>query len=309
MGLKYKDLVSAADLTKAEVDLILKEADIMLSHLKAKKPLKVLDGKILATLFFEPSTRTRLSFESAMHRLGGSVIGFSGTEGTSVTKGETLSDTVKNVEKYADAIAMRNPVEGSARLVADTVKIPVINGGDGSNQHPTQALLDMFTIKKERGAGKLRVALCGDLKYGRTVHSLLYLLGMYGMEVTLVSPKSLRMPEWIIDDVFSKYGLKPAVSESLQDVVPWADVLYVTRIQRERFPDPNEYSKVAGSYFIDQKVLEGAKKGMVILHPLPRVDEIRPEVDGTPYAKYFEQSYYGIAVRMAVLKIMLGGRK
>lgn len=309
MGLKCKDLVSAADLSKAEVDLILREADVMLSHLKAKKPLRIMEGKILATLFFEPSTRTRLSFESAMHRLGGSVIGFSGTEGTSVTKGETISDTVRNVEKYADCIAMRNPVEGSARLVADTVKIPVINGGDGSNQHPTQALLDLLTMRKEKGTGKLRVALCGDLKYGRTVHSLMYLLGMYGMEVMLVSPKSLKMPEWITGDVSSRYGLKAQTGETLQEAVSWADVLYVTRIQRERFPDPNEYEKVAGSYFVDQELLKKAKKDMVILHPLPRVDEIRPEVDGTPYAKYFDQSFYGIAVRMAVLKLMIGGGK
>jgi aspartate carbamoyltransferase catalytic subunit len=212
------------------------------------------------------------------------------------------------VEKYADAIVMRNPTEGSARLAADTVGIPVINGGDGSNQHPTQALLDLFTIKQEKDLRNANVALCGDLKYGRTVHSLIYLLSMYGLKVRLVAPKALRMPQWVLDDVKERFGYVPESSESLEDVIEWADVLYVTRIQRERFPDQNEYEKVAGTYFVDKELLKRAKKDMVILHPLPRVDEIRPEVDGTPYAKYFEQSFYGIAVRMALLKLLLGGK-
>ncbi len=307
MGLKSKNLISAADMTKADVEVILREADLMLSKLKTKKSLGIMKGRILATLFFEPSTRTRLSFESAMHRLGGSVIGFSGNEGTSAKKGETLRDTAKNIENYADIIAMRNPLEGSAKLVADAVRIPVINGGDGANQHPTQALLDMFTIKKEKGLGKLKVALCGDLKYGRTVHSLIYFLSMYGMEIALVSPKSLRMPKWIIDDVSEKYNARIKACESMDDVVGWADVLYVTRIQQERFTDPNEYEKVAGSYFVDNNMLKSAKKDMVLLHPLPRVDEIRQEVDDTPHAKYFDQSFYGICVRMAVIKLLLGG--
>ncbi len=309
MSLKSKDVISAADLTKTEVNEILKESDIMLRYLKKKDVPHLLKGKILATLFFEPSTRTRLSFESAMCRLGGSVIGFSGTEGTSVTKGETLQDSVRNIENYADCIAMRNHVEGSARLAAETVKIPVINGGDGANQHPTQALLDLFTIKEERGTLKnLKIALCGDLKYGRTVHSLMYLIPMFGMEISLVSPKSLGMPEYIIDDVDKRFGVRPKTYETIEDVISWADVLYVTRIQRERFPDPNEYERIAGSYFIDKKMLEKAKKGMMILHPLPRVDEIRHEVDDTPYAKYFEQSFYGISVRMAILNMLMGGK-
>lgn len=309
MGLKSKDVISAADLTKAEVEEILKEADVMLGYLKKKKSPDLLKGKILATLFFEPSTRTRLSFQSAMQRLGGSVIGFSGTESTSVKKGETLQDTVRNIENYADCIAMRNPVEGSARLVAETVKIPVINGGDGANQHPSQALLDLFTIKQERGTLKnLKVALCGDLKYGRTVHSLMYLMPMFSMDISLVSPKPLRMQEYIVDDVEKRFGIRPKTYKSMEDVISWVDVLYVTRIQRERFPDPNEYEKVAGSYFIDKKMLEKAKDDMMILHPLPRVDEIRPEVDDTPYAKYFEQSFYGISVRMALLNMLMGGK-
>jgi len=308
MGLKSKDVISAADLTKAEVEGILKEADVMLGYLRKKKAPDLLKGKILATLFFEPSTRTMLSFQSAMQRLGGSVIGFSGTESTSVKKGETLQDTVRNIENYADCIAMRNSVEGSARLVAETVKIPVINGGDGANQHPSQALLDLFTIKQERGLKKLKVALCGDLKYGRTVHSLMYLMPMFGMDISLVSPKPLRMQEYIVGDVGKRFGIRPKTYKSLEDVISWADVLYVTRIQRERFPDPNEYEKVAGSYFIDKKMLEKAKDDMIILHPLPRVDEIRPEVDDTPHAKYFEQSFYGISVRMALLNMLMGGK-
>ncbi len=309
MSLKAKDLISAADLTKAEVDEILKESDVMLSYLTKRKSPDILKGKILATLFFEPSTRTRLSFESAMCRLGGSVIGFSGNKGTSLSKGETLKDTIKNVEKYADIIAMRNPVEGSSRLAANAAKIPVINGGDGANQHPTQALLDIFTIKQEKGLKKLNVALCGDLKYGRTVHSLIYLLSMYGMEVALVSPKSLRMPEWILEDVKGRYGTNPKMYESMQDVADWADVLYVTRIQRERFPDQNEYEKVSGSYCVDNDLLRKAKKGMIVLHPLPRVDEIDDEIDCKPCAKYFDQAFYGIAVRMALLKMLMGGKR
>jgi aspartate carbamoyltransferase catalytic subunit len=310
MGLKSKDVISAADLTKAEVELILREADFMLDCVKHGKQLSLQKGKILATLFFEPSTRTRLSFESAMQRLGGTVIGFSGTEGTSVTKGETLQDTAKNIENYADCIAMRNPLEGSSRLVAETVRIPVINGGDGANQHPTQALLDLFTMKKEKGKLKgLRVALCGDLKYGRTVHSLMYLLPMFGMEIALVSPKALRMPEYIVEDAEQRFGTKVKTYDSLEDAVPWADVLYVTRIQRERFPDPNEYERVAGSYFVDNKLLENARPGMMILHPLPRVDEIKPEVDDTPYAKYFGQTFYGVIIRMALINLIMGGKR
>ncbi len=308
MALKSKDVISAADLTKAEVEEILREADFMLDSVKKGRKLELQKGRILATLFFEPSTRTRLSFESAMSRLGGSVIGFSGTEGTSVTKGETLQDTVKNIENYADCIAMRNPIEGSSRLVAETVGIPVINGGDGANQHPTQALLDLFTMKKEKGRlNGLKVALCGDLKYGRTVHSLMYLLPMFGIELALVSPKALGMPDYILEDARKRFGIRPKTYRSLEDVVSWADVLYVTRIQRERFPDPNEYEKVAGSYFVDKKLLEKAKKDMMILHPLPRVGEIKPEVDETPYAKYFEQTFYGVIIRMALINLVMGG--
>ncbi|MCD6496665.1 MAG: aspartate carbamoyltransferase [Candidatus Aenigmarchaeota archaeon] len=307
MKLRSKDLISAADLEKREVKAILEEAEHMLGTVRKGRQLKMLKGKILATLFFEPSTRTRLSFESAMTRLGGSVIGFSGTEGTSVRKGETLQDTVRNVENYADGIAMRHPLEGSARLAAQSVKIPVINGGDGANQHPTQALLDLFTIKQEKDLRNTRVALCGDLKYGRTVHSLMYLLPMFGTEISIVSPEVLGMPEHIMDEVEGRYGTRPEKQASLKEAVKWADVLYVTRIQRERFPDPNEYERVAGSYVVDSRLLSGAKKDMVILHPLPRVDEIKPEVDSTPYAKYFDQTFYGVVVRMALLNMLMGG--
>jgi len=310
MHLKSKDIISAADLSKPEVELILERSEMMLENLRKGRPSDALRGKILATLFFEPSTRTRLSFESAMNRLGGSVLGFSGTEGTSVTKGETLRDTAKNIENYCDCIAMRNPVEGSARLVADSVDVPVINGGDGANQHPTQALLDLVTIDAEKGIGKnLKVALCGDLKYGRTAHSLIYFLAMFGIEVCYVSPEQLTMPGWISEDIEKRYGSKPGHHSSLEDVISWADILYVTRIQRERFADPNEYNKVAGSYSVDRRLLEKAKNDMMILHPLPRVDEIKPEVDDTPYARYFEQSFYGVSLRMALLQLLMGGKK
>lgn len=306
MGIKSKDIISAVDLTREDVEEILSQAEVMLGHLERKKRLNKLQGKILATLFFEPSTRTRLSFESAMTRLGGSVIGFSGTEGTSVQKGETLTDTVKNIEKYCDCIVMRNPYEGSARLVSQAVDVPVINGGDGSNQHPTQALLDLLTIKVEKGLKKRKVALCGDLKYGRTVHSLIYLLPMFGIDVSLVSPKALSMPVWIMEDIEEKYGISPEIYESMDDVISWVDVLYVTRIQKERFPDPNEYERVAGSYSVDNRLLKKAKHDMMILHPLPRVNEIKPEVDDTPYARYFKQSFYGVSLRMALLDLLMG---
>jgi aspartate carbamoyltransferase catalytic subunit len=306
MSLKGKSIISCRDLDKKDVDAILSLADNLFESLKKGRPLKTLEGKVLATLFFEPSTRTRLSFATAMERLGGSVIGFSSAEGTSVKKGETLIDTVRTVEQYADAIVMRHPMEGSARLAANSVNIPVINGGDGANQHPTQALLDLFTMKRERGLKNLKVALCGDLKYGRTVHSLLHLLSMYGLEAVLVSPEQLMMPEYIVESIENRFGLKPEAYHAIDDVIKWVDVLYITRIQKERFPDPNEYEKIAGSYYIDGKMLGNAKKNMIVMHPLPRVDEIRTDVDSTPHAKYFEQAQSGVAVRMALLSLIFG---
>lgn len=309
MSLKGKDIISCRDFAKKDVETVLSVADRMHESLKKGRKLRELEGKVLATLFFEPSTRTRLSFATAMERLGGSVVGFSSAEGTSAKKGETMVDTVRTVEQYADVMVMRHPMEGSARLAADSVDIPILNGGDGANQHPTQALLDLFTIKRYKGLKGIKVALCGDLKYGRTVHSLLYLLSMYGVETVLVSPEELKMPDHMVKSTEEQFGVKLKAYRSFEDVIRFVDVLYITRIQKERFPDPNEYERIAGSYYIDSSLLKKAKKDMIVMHPLPRVDEIRTDVDPTPHARYFEQAQSGVAVRMALLSLVMGGGK
>ena len=272
------------------------------------KGSEMLRGKILATLFFEASTRTRLSFESAMHRLGGSTIGFAEAEIASVKKGENLADTIRTVENYADIIALRHPLEGAARLAAEFSTVPIINGGSGAEEHPTQALLDMYTMVKEKGKIEgLKIAFVGDLRYGRTVHSLAYALSLYNIELYLVSPETLKMRR----EVFQTIKERIPVTErtNLEKIIPLVDVLYVTRIQKERFPDAAEYAKVKGSYRIDLPALSEAKRDLIILHPLPRVDEIAPEVDNTSYARYFQQVRNGIVVRMALLALILGAVK
>ena len=298
-----RDIISIEDFSREEIDYILDESTKM--EQVASKSSDLLAGKILATLFFEPSTRTRLSFEAAMLKLGGSTIGFAEIESASVKKGENLADTIRTVENYADVIALRHPLDGAAKLAAEYSKVPIINGGSGSEEHPTQALLDLHTIKKEKGKiDKLKIAMVGDLRYGRTVHSLAYALSMYDVELHLVSPDSLRMRREVLRSVQNKITV--VETSSLEKTVPLVDVLYVTRIQRERFPDPAEYAKVRGVYKIDLKTLSSAKKDMIILHPLPRLDEISPEVDSTPQARYFQQVRSGIAVRMALLALVLG---
>jgi aspartate carbamoyltransferase catalytic subunit len=268
----------------------------------------MLRGKILATLFFEPSTRTRLSFEAAMHKLGGSTIGFAEAEIASVKKGENLADTVRTVENYSDVIALRHPLEGAARLAAEFARIPILNGGSGAEEHPTQALLDLYTIAKERGnLDKLKIAFVGDLRYGRTVHSLAYALSLYNIELHLVSPETLKMRREVLQTI--KERISVSETTNLEKIIPTVDVLYVTRIQKERFPDPAEYVKVKGFYRIDLKTLSNAKKDLIILHPLPRVDEIAAEVDSTPYARYFQQVWNGIVVRMTLLALILGAAK
>jgi len=306
MKLKRKDIITTVDLIKEDVDKILNRSEVMMGYLKRGVVPELLKGNILATLFFEPSTRTRLSFTSAMQRLGGSVLGFSTEEETSVKKGESLEDTVRMADSYSDIIVIRHPEVGSGKRAADVAKNPVISAGDGPNHHPTQGLMDLFTIKKEKGLEKVSVALCGDLKYGRTVHSLIYLLGMYGPEINLVSPDSLRMPDKIVKDVKKTYGCEIKEFRTLQDVVSDVDVLYVTRIQKERFLNISEYGKLEGSYRVDKKLLEKAKKGLIVMHPLPRVSEISTEVDSTPFAKYFDHAAYGVPVRMALLSLLLG---
>ena len=306
MKFEGRDIISIRDFSREEIDYILKVARAM--EPLAQKGSDMLRGKILATLFFEPSTRTRLSFEAAMHKLGGSTIGFAEAEIASVRKGENLADTVRTVENYADVIAIRHPLEGAARLAAEFAKVPIINGGSGAEEHPTQALLDLYTIMKEKGKiDGLKIALVGDLRYGRTVHSLAYALSYYNVELYLVSPETLRMRREVLEEIREKI---PVTEESdIKKVVPLLDVLYVTRIQKERFPDPAEYIKVKGSYKIDLETLSMAKKDLIVMHPLPRVDEIAAEVDGTTHARYFQQVWNGIVTRMALLALILGAVK
>lgn len=301
-----RDIISIKDFSREEIDYILKIAQAM--EPIAAKGSDMLKGKILATLFFEPSTRTRLSFEAAMHKLGGSTIGFAEAEIASVKKGENLADTIRTVENYADVIAVRHPLEGAARLAAEFAKIPVINGGSGAEEHPTQALLDLYTIKKEKGKiDGLKIAFVGDLRYGRTVHSLAYALSLYNIELYLISPETLKMRREVLQTI--KERIPVTEKTGLEKIIPQVDVLYVTRIQKERFPDPAEYAKVKGSYKIDLKTLSDAKKDLIILHPLPRVDEIASEVDNTSYARYFQQVWNGIVARMALLALILGAVK
>jgi len=306
MDWKGKDVVSIRDFSKEDIEFVLNVSERIEKELDEKGSLDYARGKILATLFFEPSTRTRLSFESAMHRLGGSVIGFSSAANTSVKKGESLADTIKTVEQYSDAIVIRHPMEGAARLAAEVADIPVINAGDGSNQHPTQTLLDLYTIKRAfNGIDGLKIGLLGDLKYGRTVHSLAEALAFYDVELYLISPELLRMPRHIVEELRER-GVKVHETGDLDGTVPELDVLYVTRIQRERFPDEEEYRRVKGSYQVNCSLLENARETLKIMHPLPRVDEIHPAVDGTKHALYFRQVFSGVPVRMALLGLTLG---
>ncbi|HEX7391601.1 MAG TPA: aspartate carbamoyltransferase [Thermoplasmata archaeon] len=308
-GFKGMDVVSIRDFSREQIEHVLKIADKMVPIAKGEERSVLLEGFVLGSLFYEPSTRTRLSFDCAMTRLGGRTLGFDEPKGSSVAKGETLADTIRMVDAYCDVIVLRHPQEGAARLAAHFAGKPVINAGDGAGQHPTQTMLDLFTIRKEKKSIEgMNVVLVGDLKYGRTVHSLAEALAMFGAQLTFVAPPSLQIPKEHLKQV-EAMGEKPKISSSLQDVIGDADVLYVTRIQKERFPDPAEYQKVAGTYRIDLEMLKDVKKDMMIMHPLPRVGEIAPEVDLTPHAKYFDQAFNGVPVRMALLGLVLGGLK
>jgi aspartate carbamoyltransferase catalytic subunit len=304
LGLKGRDIVSVTDFSKQEVESILQTARKL--EPMAKTGSDLLKGKLLATLFFEPSTRTRLSFETAMHRLGGNVIGFAEPGMSSASKGETLADTVRVVENYADVLVIRHPLEGSSRLAADYASIPVINAGAGSEEHPTQAFLDLYTIWRELGKiSGMNVALVGDLKYGRTVHSLAYLLSKFEVNLFFVSPPTLRIREEVSSDL-KKTGTRFVEKTDITEVLPEADVLYLTRIQKERFPDLAEYQKVKGSYRVTTDLLASARSNMILLHPLPRIDEIDTAVDDTSHARYFKQVFYGVVTRMALLALVLG---
>jgi aspartate carbamoyltransferase catalytic subunit len=305
--LKGRDIVTINDLTVDEIKGVLSESGRMVGIAKGEKKSKMLEGKVLASLFFEPSTRTRLSFESAMHRLGGAVITITGQEGTSLIKGETLADTIRMAECYSDIIALRHPKEGSARLAAGFSNIPVVNGGDGAGQHPTQTLLDLFTMQERFGdLSRIHVTMVGDLRYGRTTHSLSIALARFGASISFVAPPAIQMPDHIISEL-REMGIEPEQSSDLREMIPRTDVIYMTRIQKERFADPEEYLKVANAYSIDVQALAPAREDMIVMHPLPRVDEIHPSVDGTPHASYFRQAFNGVPVRMAILKLILEG--
>lgn len=293
------DLISIRDLDKDSINKILDSAEAI--HDKKKKV--DLSGKILATMFFEPSTRTKLSFQSAAMRSGMEVLDFS-PETSSLKKGESFSDTVKTVDGYADVLAIRHPKEGAVRFASDITKKPVINGGDGGNQHPTQTLIDLFSIKRCKGKiNDLNVTLLGDLKHARTMRSLVYGLGMFGAKVTLVSPKGLEMDQKYLDEVKKKFGLKLDVNNKPD--YSNADVLYVCRIQAERFEDPYEAKRVQDEFRIKKADLQDAKPDLAIFHPLPKINEIEQEIDDMPQAKYFEQAHYGVPLRMAVLEYVL----
>lgn len=300
--MKNKSLVSIDDYNKETYLNILNIA----AEFERNPIQKILEGKVVATLFFEPSTRTRLSFESAVNKLGGRVIGFSDTTSTSVSKGESLKDTIKTVANYSDLIVMRHPVEGSARYASEVSHVPVINAGDGANQHPTQTLLDLYSIQKTQGTlENLSIFLVGDLKYGRTVHSLILSLVDFNPTFYFISPKELMIPneyKILLDSKKIKYSEHRDFSE----IIHLADIVYMTRIQRERFSDPMEYEKTKNSYVLRNAMLEGTKPNMKILHPLPRVNEISEDVDDTVQAYYFQQALNGVYVRQAIMASIFG---
>ena len=299
------DLITMDDLTKEEILQILDEANTLLPVARGEIYLPLLQGKVLGNLFFENSTRTRMSFETAMKRLGGEVVNLSSV-GSSVAKGETLYDTMQMVEGYSDIAVIRHPNQGAAQYSADSVNIPILNAGDGAGNHPTQTMLDLFTIREAHGNLEgLNVMMVGDLRYGRTTHSLSHALVRFGARLTLVSPDSLRMPTEIVSDLKSQ-GADINETEEMAASISSADVIYMTRIQKERFPDEDEYNKVAGTYKLAVNDLTEAKSGLIVMHPLPRVNELNTNVDSTKHARYFQQAFNGVPTRMALLCRGLG---
>ena len=300
-----RHLLDTTDLTLEEIDDMIALATDIIEN--KQKYAHVCDGKKLATLFFEPSTRTRLSFEAAMYELGGNVLGFSSADSTSASKGETVEDTVRMVSNYADIIAMRHPLEGAPRVATTRTLVPIINAGDGGHAHPTQTLTDLLTIYREKGKLEdITIGLCGDLKFGRTVHSLIKAMCRYkNVKFVLIAPKELQVPDYIISDVLIPSGAEYKLVETLEEVMPELDVLYMTRIQRERFFSEEEYLKHKDAFILDLQKLETAKKDLTIMHPLPRVNEISTDVDDDPRAKYFEQALNGKYIRMALIMTLL----
>jgi len=300
--MKNKSLVSINDFTRDEILYILDLA----AEFENNPNQPLLEGNVVASLFFEPSTRTRLSFETAINRLGGRVVGFSDSASSSTTKGESLKDTIQMVSRYADLIVMRHPLEGSARYASEQSTVPIINAGDGANQHPTQTMLDLYSVRKTQGTlDGLNFFLVGDLKYGRTVHSLLMAMSNFNPTFHFVSPQELRMPreyKLYLDDL----GIEYYEHGELSEIIDQADVVYMTRVQKERFSDPMEYERVKNVYVLKRNMLEGTKESMRVLHPLPRVNEIHPDVDDSPQAYYFDQAENGVYTRMALMSAVMG---
>jgi len=303
-----KDIISVKQFNRADLEYVFGVAHEMHGMVDRIGTFDLLKGKILANLFYEPSTRTSSSFTAAMERLGGSVIPINEVKYSSVSKGESLPDTIRTLECYADVIVLRHPEVGSAAIAAQAAKKPVINAGDGVGEHPTQALLDTFTIFEELGVGQidgLTVTMLGDLKYGRTVHSSARLLSLYKVKLNYVSPEILRMPREVMDEVGAT-GIPQAEFGTLEQVLPETDVLYVTRVQKERFEDPADYDKVKDAFVVNPQIMKAAKQQMIVMHPLPRVGEISTDFDDDPRAAYFRQMEYGLYVRMALLAMVLG---
>lgn len=296
-----RHLLDTTDLSLKEIDDMIELANDIIAN--KKKYAHICEGKKLATLFFEPSTRTRLSFEAAMYELGGNVLGFSEAASSSASKGETVEDTVRIVSNYADIIAMRHPLEGAPRVAINKSLVPIINAGDGGHAHPTQTLADLLTIYREKGKlSDVTIGLCGDLKFGRTVHSLIKAMSRYkNVRFVLISPDELRVPDYIIKDVLIPSGAEYKQVEKLEDVMNELDVLYMTRIQRERFFSEEEYLKHKDAFILDRAKLRDAKENLTIMHPLPRINEISTDVDDDPRAKYFEQALNGKYMRMALI--------
>jgi aspartate carbamoyltransferase catalytic subunit len=299
---KNRSLISINDYTKEEILRVLDLAE----EFEENPSQRLLDGKVVATLFFEPSTRTRLSFESAVNRLGGRIIGFSDSASSSATKGESLKDTIKTVSNYSDLIVMRHPIEGSARYAGEVAMVPVINAGDGANQHPTQTLLDLYSIRKTQGTlENLKLFIVGDLKYGRTVHSLVMAMAHFNATFYFISPKELKMPqEYKL--FLNQLGLDYYEYTEFGNIVSETDIMYVTRVQKERFSDPIEYEKTKNAYVLRNNMILNSKKTMKILHPLPRVNEISTDVDDNEKAYYFQQALNGVYTRQAIISLILG---
>jgi aspartate carbamoyltransferase catalytic subunit len=306
--LKAKHLLDPMDFTLDELEETFQLADEIIS--RPQDFSHICDGKILATLFYEPSTRTRFSFEAAMLRLGGNVIGFSEPNSSSVSKGESIADTIRTVACYADIAVMRHPKEGAPKIAAMNTSMPVINAGDGGHQHPTQTLTDLLTIRNKKGRlSNLTIGVCGDLKFGRTVHSLIKAMSRYeNIKIVLISPEELKVPNYIINEVMKKNNIEYVETTSMEEVLEELDVLYMTRVQRERFFNEEDYVRLKDSYILDNDKLKYAKQDMIVLHPLPRVNEIAYEVDNDPRACYFKQAQYGMYVRMALISKLLGVR-